>query len=51
MFNLDTDTVLLKIKTTGQRLVFVAFFVTKNSQNSVFTHILTVNFFVCIFIH
>ena len=40
MFNLDTDTVLLKIKTTGQRLVFVAFFVTKNSQNSVFTHIL-----------
>ena len=52
MFNWDTDTVLLKIKTTGQRLVFVAFFVTKNSQNSVFTHILnrTVYFFVCIFI-
>ena len=50
MFNWDTDTVLLQLKTTGQPAVFVASFVTKISQNSVFTHILnrTVYFFVCI---
>ena len=36
MFNLDTDTVLLKFKTTGQRAVFVAFFVTKKISKQCF---------------
>ena len=39
MFNWDTDTVLLQLKTTGQQAVFVASCMTKTYQNSVFTHI------------
>ena len=45
MFNCDTEIVLLQFKTTGQPAVFEASFVTKNSQNSVFTHILNRTFY------
>ena len=36
MFNWDTDTVLLQFRTTGQRAVFVASFVTKKFSKQCF---------------
>ena len=52
MFNLDIDTVLLKIKTTRQRLVFVAFIVTKKFSIQCFhPHLKSNCLLFCMHIH